>query len=281
MRLYDLNMDLLNNKMGFIFVLIVVTFEYFYSRYKKLDNFSHYELFSSFFFISLDKIIVYLTNPTDKVPGFLFKIQLHHIDWAPSLKWPVLLLLCDFCYYWSHRYNHVTSLGWASHIMHHSPTKFNCSVSYRVGLTRFFSLSWICFVPLIVMGFNPIDVYFSMGLILVFQFFNHSELIPQLGFLDYIINTPSAHRVHHGTEERLYNSNYGGVTLIFDHLFGTFAKEPKEGMKKFGIYPLMKKHSLWSETVCYWKTIVSDLTKVRTPKQAFLSLFGKPRKISF
>ncbi|MGZ3788500.1 MAG: sterol desaturase family protein [Bacteriovorax sp.] len=273
-------MDLLNNKFGVAFIVIAILLEFSFSRVKLLKNFNSYELFSNFFLVFIDKIIIAVTNPNDQVPPFLYKIQLNHVSMAKEWRYPLLFILCDFCYYWSHRYNHSTSLGWASHIMHHAPTKYNMSIAYRIGLTRFLSLSWLAFVPIVIIGFNPVEVYFCLGVILLFQFVIHTELIPKLGFLDKIINTPSAHRAHHSSNPKLHNTNYGGITLIFDHLFGTFSSEPEEGIKNYGIPAMMGKHDLLFEIIGYWKMIFQDLKQARSVRSVLKAFIGRPKKLT-
>src|SRR5262249_24360756 len=128
-------------------------------------------------------------------------------------------LATEFFYYWAHRDNHRVSLGWATHQMHHEPTKYNLTLGYRLGITKFFSLAWLIFLPLVLVGFRPERIALCAGIIFLYQFFLHTEFVPRLGFLEGIFNTPSNHRVHHGNDPRFYDKNLGGLTIVFDRIF--------------------------------------------------------------
>ncbi len=173
----------------------------------------------------------------------------------------------EFVYYWAHRYNHRTNLGWASHSIHHSPTRYNLTMGYRLGLTRAFSLAWVLFLPLILLGFHQADVALMAGIIFLYQFFLHTELIPPLGFLEKIFNTPSNHRVHHGSDPRYFDKNLGGITVLFDQLFGTYRAEPGKGELDYGLKTIVAKHSLVYEIFNYWAALFRQLRKAKHPGQ--------------
>jgi sterol desaturase/sphingolipid hydroxylase (fatty acid hydroxylase superfamily) len=130
----------------------------------------------------------------------------------------------DFFYYWFHRSAHRVNVFWASHAPHHSSEDFNFAVALRQGpLQPFFS--HLFYLPLALVGFSPEMFVFSGSVNTVYQFFIHTELVRKLGPLEWIFNTPSHHRVHHGCNGRYIDRNHAGILIIWDRMFGTFEPE--------------------------------------------------------
>lgn len=141
-------------------------------------------------------------------------------------------VLTDFMYYWHHRISHENRFFWAFHVVHHSGMRFNLTTSYR--LNWFAGLVSIFFyLPLILLGLPPAFITACIALNLFYQFFLHTEAVGRLGALEGILNTPSAHRVHHGSNEAYLDKNYGGVLMIWDRIFGTY--EPESEKPVYGI----------------------------------------------
>ncbi len=138
------------------------------------------------------------------------------------------ILLADFAYYWDHRVMHRIGIGWATHTVHHSSPHFNMSVAYRFGpldavFPIFFSL------PIVMLGFNPWMLLFVELFVQSFQAILHTEVIGKLPRpLEYIFNTPSHHRVHHGSNDEYLDKNYAGILIIWDRMLGTFAEEKEK-----------------------------------------------------
>ena len=131
--------------------------------------------------------------------------------------------MVDFSFYWFHRWVHECNFGWASHTTHHSSEEFNLSTALRQNaiqgsLGAIFNL-WLAFF------FHPALYALHAQINLIYQFFLHTELVGKLGPLEYIFNTPSAHRCHHGRNPKYLDKNYGGILIIFDIAFGTFVLE--------------------------------------------------------
>ena len=135
------------------------------------------------------------------------------------------VVLADLAYYWEHRFSHRVGLAWATHSVHHSSPYFNISVAYRFGpMDGFWGLFF--HLPLILMGFNPFVVFFSQMFVQMYQTVLHTESIGKLpGFIEAVMNTPSHHRVHHGSNDAYLDKNYGGIFIIWDRIFGSFARE--------------------------------------------------------
>jgi len=140
--------------------------------------------------------------------------------------------LADFIYYWFHRVSHIWKPLWAFHLIHHSSLTMNLTAAYR--LNWFGALiSPLFFVPLALLGFPPDFIVASYALNLLYQFFLHTEAVPRLGIIEGVIDTPSAHRVHHGSNPVYLDKNFGGVLMIWDRLFKTY--QPEEEKVKYGI----------------------------------------------
>lgn len=145
----------------------------------------------------------------------------------PKTGWVFLLtfLVADCAYYWYHRLSHEIPLMWTMHHTHHSSLWYNLTTAVRLNWLANF-VSPLFFAPLVLVGFSPFWVTASLALGLFYQFFLHTEAVPRLGrFEGLLLNTPSAHRVHHGSNSQYIDKNYGGALIIWDRLFGTYEAE--------------------------------------------------------
>lgn len=142
-------------------------------------------------------------------------------------SWIVLLFAEDCCYYWFHRTHHETRFLWAAHVNHHSSTYFNLSTALRQTLLTPFTTP-IFWVPLGLLGFPPWMVLTAQAWSLIYQFWLHTEAIDKLGPLEWVMNTPSHHRVHHGKNVRYLDRNHAGIFIIWDRMFGTFEAETEK-----------------------------------------------------
>lgn len=194
-----------------------------------LDSVANVITFGAFFII---EIILGLLTVTKLYFWVHQNLSLPHLE----LNWATLLmciLLADFAYYWEHRMMHRIGIGWATHTVHHSSPHFNMSVAYRFGpldaiMPIVFSL------PLVMLGFDPILVLLSEVFVQVFQTLLHTEIIGKLTQpIEFIFNTPSHHRVHHGSNRQYWDKNYAGILIIWDRMLGTF--EPEKEKVVYGI----------------------------------------------
>jgi sterol desaturase/sphingolipid hydroxylase (fatty acid hydroxylase superfamily) len=134
------------------------------------------------------------------------------------------LLSVDFVYYWYHRLSHKIHFLWAFHLIHHSSLCMNLTVSYRLNWLNAILTPFVL-TPLVLIGFPIEYIILSFAINLLFQFFLHTEVVGKLGILEGILATPSAHRVHHGSNAVYIDKNFGGILMIWDKLFGTYQKE--------------------------------------------------------
>ena len=188
------------------------------------DTVANFVTFSAF------SVITYVFIAAVYIGGFYYVYANFSITQLPTNGWTILacILLADLAYYWEHRMTHRVGIGWATHTVHHSSPYFNISVAYRFGpldgiMPFFFHL------PLAVLGFNPVLIFLSESLVLAYQTLLHTEVIRKLPRpIEAIFNTPSHHRVHHGSNKQYHDLNYAGILIVWDRMFGTFAEEKEK-----------------------------------------------------
>ncbi|MGI5488855.1 sterol desaturase family protein [Microtetraspora malaysiensis] len=161
-----------------------------------------------------------------------FAIAPLHLPADNPLTWVALFFADDLAYYWFHRTHHTIRVFWASHVVHHSSQYYNLSTALRQSWTPFTSMPF--WLPLAFLGFSPWMILLQQAVSLVYQFFIHTERIDKLwGPVELVMNTPSHHRVHHGSNQRYLDKNYGGILIVWDRLFKTF--EPEGERVRYGL----------------------------------------------
>jgi len=151
----------------------------------------------------------------------------------------------DVCFYWMHRCSHRVRWFWAAHVVHHSSGRMNFSTAMRQNATNIFNGNWLFYLPLALIGFNPVWIGVAYALSLVYQFFIHTTVVDKLPVpLELVLNTPSHHRVHHGRNPGYIDRNYGGTLIIWDRLFGTFVAEDEQAPPEYGITTLVPSNNL-------------------------------------
>ena len=185
-------------------------------------------------------VLAGLHQATDILTGLLIaKLYLWWFGWRlfdiemTVSTFLLLMVLQDFFYYWFHRASHRIRWMWAAHVVHHSSERMNFSTAFRQSLMYPLAGMWLFWLPLVVIGFDPKWVVFVVLLNLGLQFFVHTQSIRSLGPLEWVFNTPSHHRVHHGVNRQYIDKNYAGVLIIWDRMFGTF--EPEVETVRYGI----------------------------------------------
>lgn len=138
--------------------------------------------------------------------------------------WIAAFLCCDFIHYFYHWCGHNTRIFWAAHVTHHSSEYFNLSTGLRTNFLHLF-YRFLFWTPLCFIGFPPEMVIFIESITAIDNYLIHTEKVGKLGKFDLVFNSPSNHRVHHGTNPEYLDKNLGGILMIFDHLFGTYVKE--------------------------------------------------------
>lgn len=164
------------------------------------------------------------------IPIYIWLYERRIVDIPAAIgawSWLVLFFAEDCCYYWFHRMHHEVRLLWAAHVNHHSSQHYNLSTALRQPLLTPFTGPWF-WMPLPLLGFPPYMILTMQAISLLYQFWLHTEALDRLGPLEWVLNTPSHHRVHHGKNVPYLDKNHGGVLIIWDRLFGTFAREDEK-----------------------------------------------------
>jgi sterol desaturase/sphingolipid hydroxylase (fatty acid hydroxylase superfamily) len=203
----------------------------------------------------------------------------HRILTIPLDQWWAILLLflgIEFCYYWYHRAAHEIRWLWATHAVHHSARHLNLSAAYRLGWTGWLSGNFLFFLPLCWLGFHPITVTLGLAVNLTYQFWVHTELIPKLGWVEGVFNTPSHHRVHHAANPEYIDRNYGGVLIIFDRWFGTFTAERSDLRPIYGLTHPLRSYNPMTIVLYEWHRLFQDLSKARSWRDRCGVILGRP-----
>jgi len=193
-----------------------------------------------------------------------------HQSWAAGL---LLFVLADLGYYWAHRFSHQINLFWGGHVVHHQSEDYNLSVALRQSsLQNLFT--FFVYLPLAVIGFEPVFFVYISALVTLYQFWIHTEFIGRLGPLEWVLNTPSHHRVHHGRNPRYLDKNYAGALIVWDRLFGTF--EPETERPVYGItVPLRSWNPLWAN-VSHYPALWAQVRATPGLANRLRVVFGRP-----
>ncbi|OYU46127.1 MAG: fatty acid hydroxylase [Burkholderiales bacterium PBB4] len=170
-----------------------------------------------------------------------------------------LFLGMELCYYGFHRASHRMRWFWANHAVHHSPNDLTLAAAVRFGVFGKFIGTAVFFVPLVWLGFTTEVVLTSLALNLLYQFWIHAAWIPKLGWLEWVLNTPSAHRVHHASNLEYLDANYGGVLVVFDRLFGTYRAERDDVAIRYGLVKPQQSYNPWTVETQEWRALFRDL----------------------
>lgn len=190
---------------------------------------------------------------------WMYQNRLFDIGWV-WWAWPLCFVLDDLAYYWAHRTGHRVRWFWASHVNHHSSQHYNLSTALRQTWTGFIALGFIFRIPLALIGFHPAMLLFVGAFNLIYQFWIHTETIGKFPrWFEYVMNTPSHHRVHHATNPRYLDRNYAGVFIIWDRMFGTFTEEVESEKIRYGIVRQLGTFNLLWSVFHEWVGIFQDL----------------------
>lgn len=200
----------------------------------------------------------------------LFNIQ-------PSwYTWVLLFLFTDLLWYWYHRFGHEVNLFWSAHVVHHQSEDYNYTVSARITVVQavFRCLFW-SFLPLI--GFPAQMVTVLLIIHGAYPFFTHTQLIGKLGWLEYIFVTPSHHRVHHSSNPKYLDKNYGDVLIIWDKMFGTFVKEDEQPV--YGLTKPLNNYSFLWQHFHFTLEMAVAFFRANGLKKKWKVIFGRPDDI--
>ncbi|MBS3739038.1 sterol desaturase family protein [Mesohalobacter halotolerans] len=252
-----------------------VGLEYFLGKKNNLNLYSGKDFLASLS-IGLVNILLNSLMKVGVFMVFLFFYNLSPIH-LPVTWWSFILCFfaLDLMRYWAHRIAHEQRFWWSTHVVHHSSEHYNLSVSFRLSWTQ--NLKLVFFLPVILMGFHPLVFLIIHQLEVLYQFWLHTELIGKLPKpIEYIFTTPSHHKVHHSTNEKYIDKNYGSTLIIWDRLFGTFQELDEEEKPIYGITKPVNSYNPVYLVFHEWLNVFKDLTKANSFKKAWEILFGSP-----
>ena len=212
------------------------------------------------------------------MPGafWLYDHRLFEPQKIGAWSYVLLFLGVEFLYYWGHRLGHRVRWFWVTHGVHHSSNDLNLSTTVRNGWTDRVMANYIVYAPLALLGFDPQAVLAGLAFGLAYQFWIHVEWIPTLGPIEGILNTPSAHRVHHGSNPEYVDRNYGLVSMIFDRLFGTYQPELDHVPVRYGLVEPIYTYNPFKLAFFQLRLLIDDLRRTRSAPEAFGYLFAPP-----
>ncbi len=203
--------------------------------------------------------------------GFLKAVLTPDKGWV----WGLLFFAEDFSYYWFHRVSHGSRFFWASHVVHHSSQKYNLGTALRQTWTGNLTGSFVFWLWLPLLGFHPVMVLTMQAISLIYQFWIHTETIGKLPRpIEWVFNTPSHHRVHHGSDVKYLDMNHAGVLIIWDRLFGTF--QPEEEHPTYGLTTNINTYNPFRIAFHEWHDLWRDVRRPLPWKARLGYLFGPP-----
>ncbi|MCB0688657.1 MAG: sterol desaturase family protein [Saprospiraceae bacterium] len=215
-------------------------------------------------------------SKTILIVGYIYLYDHFRLFQIPNnvWSWIILFIGVDFFYYWFHRFAHEISIFWGTHIVHHQSEEYNLSVALRQSSFQGF-ISMFFYLPLAILGFNPIAFVTVNAFQTLYQFWIHTKAINKMpSWFEFIFNTPSHHRVHHGRNPKYIDKNHGGTLIIFDRMFGTFQEEEEEVV--YGVTkPLSSWNPVWANFDWY-ADMWQDLHKEMLWSDRIKLLFKKP-----
>jgi sterol desaturase/sphingolipid hydroxylase (fatty acid hydroxylase superfamily) len=257
----------------FLFVLLEILLSY-------LQNKKYYHVKETVGSISVG-IVNVLISTWIKVILFYMAVWIYNlVPWRMELRWWTFIpcyILFDFCSYWAHNISHRQRFWWATHVAHHSGEFYNLSVSFKLSWVQY--LKVIFLFPVAFCGFHPIIFFITNQIAILFQFWVHTEFIRKMPTaFEYIFATPSNHRVHHGSQPKYIDKNFGATFIIWDRLFGTYQKEEEQviyGITQNIEHKANPLHINFHE----YASLLRDVRTSRNGKEAFFYIFGSPSRI--
>lgn len=194
-------------------------------------------------------------------------------DWR---VWLAGFFAVEFVYYWFHRWSHTIRWMWAAHSVHHSANELTLAAAIRLGWTSTLSGGWLLFLPLVIVGFSPVMITILLAANLTYQFFLHTEAVETLGPLEWVLNTPAHHRLHHASNPAYLDRNFGGVLIIYDRLFGTLGElDPAEPIR-YGLTKPVNSRNPITISLQEWRQMLTDIVRAPTWRARASAAFGRP-----
>lgn len=223
-------------------------------------------------------VLVVLVGLFEKGLAFGFYVIVYHFAiFKPELSWWLWIagfFGSEFIHYIYHWTGHNTKLFWAAHVTHHSSEQFNLSVGFRINCLQLL-YRFLFWTPLCFLGIRPEMILLFESLSAIWGFIVHTEKVGKLGILDWLLDTPSNHRVHHASNPEYIDKNYGGILMIFDHLFGTYIKET--AVPVFGLTHKIDTHNPLKILLNEYVRLIGGFKSTKGVLAKFRFLFSKPQ----
>ena len=257
---------------------LIIGVEIIFSNYQERKVYTWKETLTNFYLSLLNGGLDLLIRGGYLVLlGYFYEHRLMY-NMPAVLYWVSLIILLDFLFYWLHRLEHYCRLFWAVHVTHHSCEQMNVTVGFRSSvfqpLYRF-----IFFIPLAFLGYEPLDILLLYSLSQFWAIFVHTEFVGKLGWIEYLLVTPSHHRVHHASNTLYLDKNMGMFLIIWDRLFGTFQQELKPDTYesiRYGLTKPIEKHTPITVIFHEWTAIWRDLRRKDVGWKIKLKYLFKP-----
>ena len=258
------------------FFLLSILLEFLWGWWRGNNTYRLNDMFSSLMLGNLSQARRFVTLG---VGGVVYHWVTEYFSmplWDASVwwTWVIAFVLYDFCYYWLHRMGHERQILWAAHVAHHQSEDYNLSTALRQTSTGFL-FGWIFYLPLFFLGI-PAEVVVTVGALnLIYQFWVHTQHVPELGWFEYVFVSPSNHRVHHAQNDCYLDRNYGGVFILWDRIFGTYQRELPEEPCVYGIRgPINSWNPVVALTHIY-RDMLHDMIYAKTFTQRVRVLFAR------
>jgi sterol desaturase/sphingolipid hydroxylase (fatty acid hydroxylase superfamily) len=259
--------------------VLVILFEILLSNWQQKDTYSVSDTIINFLLMLLNGGIDLVFRAVYvMVLVYCWNYRIAEIS-TPWMYWFTLLIAEDFLFYWLHRFDHQIRLFWAVHVTHHSSEKMNLTVGFRSSVLQPL-YRFVYFIPLAFLGFQPMDIVFIYSATQIWGILIHTEYINKMGWLEYILVTPSHHRVHHASNALYLDKNMGMLLIIWDKMFGTFQPELSAGQYqpiKYGLTTPLKRETPAHIITHEWVSIFKDVFRNDISwKDRMNYLFGPP-----
>jgi sterol desaturase/sphingolipid hydroxylase (fatty acid hydroxylase superfamily) len=258
-------------------ILAAILLEIAVTHFKGIRAYTWRETLTNVYMASLNGSMDLVLRAVLVAPALMFCFQHRVVSWESGwLYWLALFLVEDIAYYTLHYVDHHCRLFWAVHVTHHSSEEFNLSTGFRSSVFQPLYRT-IYFAPIALLGFEPLDILFMYAATQIYGSMIHTERIGKLGWLEYVLVTPSHHRVHHGSNPRYLDKNMGMCLIFWDKLFGTFEPESAEDTPRYGLTRPIPDRVPVNIVFHEWKDIIRDIRSSPLPwRQKLGYLFRGP-----
>jgi sterol desaturase/sphingolipid hydroxylase (fatty acid hydroxylase superfamily) len=258
-------------------ILAAILLEIAVTHFKGIRAYTWRETLTNVYMASLNGSMDLILRAVFVAPALMFCFQHRVMSWESGWwYWLALFFLEDIAYYTLHYVDHHCRLFWAVHVTHHSSEEFNLSTGFRSSVFQPLYRT-IYFAPIALLVFEPLDILFMYAATQIYGSLIHTERIGKLGWLEYVLVTPSHHRVHHGSNPRYLDKNMGMCLIFWDKLFGTFEPEAAEDPPRYGLTRPIPDRGPVNIVFHEWKDIIRDIRSSPLPwRQKLGYLFRGP-----